>query len=239
MAAPVAGVLVAVLPRIGWGVLVLGTGIGLAAQGHSGATLVFAVAALLPVLLLPLHPARWPLGAFAPALGAIGLAGAWPAIAGRAPGPWQRAALGASGWIMVVAADVLGGSALYVHLPHTVAARPVWMPSLSQTFEHLIVPLTSAGILAPALVWAVAAALLPWTTVMRPLGVQVVLVTVWASATASATTVLLHAGHAGTVIAPGAAVLGAIAAGVVALAPSIIAFVRTSRRAGNSPIGLA
>jgi hypothetical protein len=140
---------------------------------------------------------------------------------------------------MLVAADALGGSALYVHLPHTIAARSVWMPSLPQTFRHLIVPVTSAGILAPALVWALAATLLPWTTVMRPLGVQVVLVTVWTSATASATTVLLRAGHAGTVISPGAAVLGAIAAGVVALAPSVIAAVRVSRGAGNTPIGLA
>jgi serine/threonine protein kinase len=239
IAAAIGAVIVAALPRIGWGALVLASGIGLAAQGHPGATLVFAIAALLPVFLVPLRPASWPLGAFAPALGAIGLAGAWPAIAGRAPGPWQRAALGASGWIMLVAADSLGGSALYLHLGHTVGARAAWMPSLSQTLHHLIFPLASAGILAPALVWALAACLLPWTTAMRPLGVQLVLVTVWTSATASATTVLLHAGHTATLLTPGAAVLGAIAAGVVALAPSIVGAIRASRGAGNTPIGLA
>ena len=181
-------VAVAALPRIGWVALLLAAGVGLATDGHAGATLVFAIAALLPVLLMPLHPARWPLGAFAPALGAIGLAGAWPAIAGRAPGPWQRAALGATGWIMLVAADALGTSALYVNLGHTIAARSVWMPSLSETLQPRDrAPVASAGVLAPAVVWALAAVLLPWTTVMRPLAIQLVLVTVWTAATASAT----------------------------------------------------
>jgi hypothetical protein len=239
VAAAIGGVAVAALPRIGWVTLLLAAGSGLATDGHPGATLVFAIAALLPVLLMPLHPARWPLGAFAPALGAIGLAGAWPAIAGRAPGPWQRAALGATGWIMLVAANALGASALYVNLGHTIAARSVWEPSLSETFSHLLSPIASAGVLGPAVVWAFAAVLLPWTTAMRPLAVQLVLVTVWTAVIASATTIFLHAGHAGTLLTPGAAVLGAIAAGVVALAPSVAAAVRASRGAGNTPIGLA
>jgi hypothetical protein len=113
------------------------------------------------------------------------------------------------------------------------------MPSLSQTFHHVITPLAGAGILAPALVWAVAAAVLPWTTVMRPLPVQVVLVTIWTAATASATTVLLHAGHAGTLLTPGAVVLGAVAAGLVALAPALAGTIRGSRRADNTPMRLA
>ncbi|HEY1590354.1 MAG TPA: serine/threonine-protein kinase [Solirubrobacteraceae bacterium] len=239
VAAAIGAVAVAALPRIGWVALLIAAGVGLAADGHAGATLVFAIAALLPVLLMPLHPARWPLGAFAPALGAIGLAGAWPAIAGRAPGPWQRAALGATGWIMLVVANVLGTSALYMNLGHTIAARPVWEPSLSETFSHVISPVATAGVLAPAVVWALAAVLLPWTTFMRPLAVQLVLVTVWTAATASATTIFLHAGHARTLLTPGAAVLGAIAAGVVALAPSVAEAFRASRTAGNTPIGLA
>jgi len=239
VAALIGGVAVVTLPRIGWAALILAAGVGLAAQGDPGATLVFVVAALLPTLLLPLHPARWPLGAFAPVLGVIGLAGAWPALAGRAHGPWQRAALGASGWLMLVAAEVLGASDLYVRLPHTIAARSVWMPSLPETLHHVVAPLASAGILAPALVWAVAAAVLPWTTVMRPLPVQLVLVTTWTAATASATTVLLHAGHAGTLLSPGTAVGGAVAAGVVALAPALAGAVRRSRQAGNTPMRLA
>ena len=61
----------------------------------------------------------------------------------------------------------------------------------------------------------------------------------WTAATASATTALLHAGRGGALVEPGAAVLGAVAAGLVALAPSLAGRIRRWRRAGNTPIGLA
>ena len=238
-AALLAGVAVAALPRVGWAAVIVAASAGLAAQGRTGASVVLVAAGLIPALLLPLRPARWPLGALAPTLGAVGLAGAWPAVAGRAGGAWQRAALGASGWILLVAAETLVSTDLYVRLPHAIAARSAWMPSAYDTLHHVIGPLVSAGVLAPALVWGVAAAVLPCTTVMGPLRVQIVLVTMWTAATASATTALLHAGRGGALVEPGAAVLGAVAAGLVALAPSLAGRIRRWRRAGNTPIGLA
>ena len=183
--------------------------------------LVGVIVGLLAALLLPPHPARWPLGALAPALGAIGLAGARPALAGRAGGAWQRAALGASGWMMLVAAEALAATNLYVRLPSAVGALSTWVPSLSGAVDRALAPLASTGVSVPALVWALAAATLPWFTLFRSLPVKLVLVTIWAAATASAVTTVLHAVHAEAVVRPEAAVLGAVAAGVVALAPSI------------------
>jgi eukaryotic-like serine/threonine-protein kinase len=221
LAAVVAAVAVATLPRIGWLGLVAAAGAALAMQGRAGATLLVVIAGLLGPLLLPLRPARWPLGALAPALGAIGLAGAWPALAGRAGGVWQRAALGASGWMMLVAAETLAATNVYVRLPRAVGATSTWMSSLSGGADHALAPLVSTGVLVPALVWALAAATLPWFTLFRSLPLKLVLVTVWAAATASAVTTALHQTHAGAVVSTEAAVLGAIAAGVAALAPSI------------------
>jgi hypothetical protein len=239
VAALLGGVAVAALPRIGWVALIAAAAGGLAAQGRGGASLVVVLAGLIPALLLPLRPTRWPLGVFAPMLGALGLAGAWPALAGRARGAWQRAALGASGWMLLAAAETLAATDLYTRLPHTVPPQSVWAPSPYETLHHVFGPLLSAGILAPAAVWALAAAVLPRMTSTRSLPVQVILVTTWTATTASATTVLLKAGHGGALVNPGDALLGALAAAVVALAPALEASIRGSQRADNTPTGLA
>ncbi|HEY2161801.1 MAG TPA: serine/threonine-protein kinase [Solirubrobacteraceae bacterium] len=237
--AAVAGAVVALLPRIGWIALVATAVAALAADSRPGAAVLVAIGGLITPLLLPLRPARWPLPAVAPALGAIGLAGAWPALAGRAGSAWQRAALGGAGWILLVIVEALGATNLYAHLPHAVPARSAWMPSVSGAVDHVLGPLLSSGLLAPALVWAFAAVVLPWATAIRSLPVTIVLVTAWAAATASATTTVLHAAHAGVTVRGDAAVLGAVAAAVVALAPPIAASFPASRRPDNTPAGLA
>jgi hypothetical protein len=234
IAAVLAAIAVAALPGIGWVTLIAAAGAGLAAQGRPGGALVVVLAGLIPVLALPRRPARWPLGWLAPALGTIGLAGAWPALAARAGSAWQRAALGAVGWILLVAAETLGGGALYFRLPHAVAARSAWMPSLDHSLHHVLAPLASTGVLAPALVWALAAVLLPWITLARSLPVQLVLVTTWTAATTSATTTVLHAAHAGAAVKPEAAIVGAVAAGLVALAPALARAASSWRGAGNT-----
>jgi hypothetical protein len=242
VAAVIAGLAVTALPRIGWVALTAAAGGTLAAQGRPGAMVVVVIAGLIPPLLLR-RAGTWPLGAIAPALGAIGLAGAWPAVAGRASSAWQRAALGATGWALLVAAQTLGHVNLYVRLP-PVPAPSVWMASLHQTTDHVLTPLATAGVLAPAVVWAFAAVVLPWVTIVRSLPVKVVLVTTWAAATASATTTVLHAFHAGALVKADVAVLGALAAAVVALAPPIAATLGRRQRAhrqrsDNSAAGLA
>ena len=62
-----------------------------------GAALLVAALALAPPLLLRADGRAWSLPAAAPLLGLVGLAGAYPALAGRAPRWSARAALGALG----------------------------------------------------------------------------------------------------------------------------------------------
>jgi hypothetical protein len=239
LAALAGGVAVAALPRIGWVVLLACAGGALAAQGRPGGALLALGAGLIPVVLLPRRPASWPLAAVAPALGAIGLAGAWPALAARATTAWRRAALGATGWIALVAAEALAHTTLYLRLPHSIPVPSVWMPSLSAMTDHVLGPLVSSGAFAPALVWALAAVVLPWLVVVRPLPVTIVLVTIWTAVTASATTTVLHAAHSGALVPADLAILGAVAAAVVALGPGLAGTIRTARRSGNTPGGLA
>ena len=239
VAALIAGLAVAALPRLGWLAVTLAAAGMLTAQGRAGAALLVGVAALVPLVLMLRRPARWPLAAAAPALGFLSLAGAWPALAGRANGPWQRAALGATGWIWLAAAGALGGHGLYAGLVPGAPARSIWMPSLYATANHVLGPLLSSGMLAPALVWALAAVALPWTTASRSLPLQIVLVSFWTAALASATGAALRVGHAGITLRPGAAVLGAVCAAVVALLPALLRRGRLESRSGATLAGLA
>jgi hypothetical protein len=221
-AALVAGLAFAALPRVAWLVLALAAAGSLASQDRIGAALFVLLAALVPVALLFRAPARWPLAAIAPALGAVGLAGAWPALAARAGSAWQRAALGAGGWIWLLCAGVLGGHGLYTRLPAATPPASVWMPSLYETANHVLVPVLGSALLAPAVVWGAAAVVLPWITRIRSLALELVLVTIWAATLASATTAVLELARAGVSVKPHAAVFGAIAAGVAALLPSAL-----------------
>jgi eukaryotic-like serine/threonine-protein kinase len=234
-----AGLAVAALPRIGWLALTLASAGTLTAQNRPGGALLVAFAALVPMVLMFRCPASWPLAALAPSLGVLGLAGAWPALAARAHGAWQRAVLGATGWIWVAVAGALGGHGLYARLVPGTPAPSVWMPSLYLTASHVLGPLLSSGLLAPALVWALAAVALPWIVASRSLPVQIVLVTVWSAALASGTAVTLRIGHAALTVAPGAAVLGAVCAAIVALLPSLVRRWRPEPRSADTMAGLA
>ena len=99
---------VAVLPRVGWLLAAVVT-VGVIAAERPGAALLVA-AALAPVpVLLRFRGTAWSLPALAPLLGLAGLAGAYPALAGRARGPITRAGLGALGaWWALLAAPLAG-----------------------------------------------------------------------------------------------------------------------------------
>ena len=234
-----AGLAVAALPRIGWLATSLAAAGTLSAQNRIGAALLVLLATPVPVILLFHRPAKWPLAATAPALGAFGVAGAWPALAARAHTTWQRAALGATGWTWVAVAGILGGHGLYTRLVPGTPGRSTWMPSLSVTINHVLGPLLSSGLLAPAAIWAIAAIVLPWITAVRSLAVQVVLVTVWAAMLASATETALRAGGGAPAHSPGAAVAGAVGAALVALAPGMSRRWRPRRVAADTATGLA
>jgi hypothetical protein len=225
---------VLLLPRLGWAALGIALAVLAVSEHLPGAAGVIAIAFLLPPVLSPAAPKTWPLSAGGPGLGLIGLAGAWPAVAGRAGTPWRRATLGAIGWVWLLLASAIAGKALYLPLVPGTPPPHVWTSSLSVTVDHLLRPEISAGVLAPALVWAAAAAVVPWLVRGSSLLLDVVRVVIWAAVVVSATGAAIAAVHGSGVGAAGTALLGAVACAAVALAPSLLGTWRAAPRADGS-----
>ena len=194
VAALICAALTLLLPRIGWLALTLAAAALTAAQGHGGLAVVIVPAALSAVVLIPWRPTSWPLPAGAAALGLIGLAGAWPAVAGWASSVWRRAALGAAGWIWLALVSALAGRGLYLKwLP----AHPAtgWESSVGAAAHQVLTPVVSSGVLAPAAVWALAAAVLPWLVRGRSLALDLIMAVIWSATVVSASTAVLSAVH--------------------------------------------
>jgi hypothetical protein len=239
IAPPAAGLLAAgavlLLPRLGWGALTVSLAALAASQHLPGLAAVIATAFLLPLLISPAASTTWPLSAGAPALGLIGLAGAWPALAARASTPWRRATLGAIGWVWLLLASAVVGKALYLPLAPGVAPPQAFMSSLPTTVNHVLRPEISAAVLAPALVWALGAVTLPWLVRGGSLVLDVVRVVVWAGLLVAATGAAIAAGHGSDAVgAAPTALVGAAACVAVALAPSLLDMWRLSLR-GSGP----
>jgi hypothetical protein len=216
----IAALAVALAPRLGWLALVAGAAAIATSHGRAGLGTVLAIAGLAPAVLLPRSGSQWPLPAICPWLGAIALAGAWPAIAGRAGSAWRRAVLAALGWLWLLIAGPATGRDLYVktgHLPTN------WESSPAAAVHHVLAPLLISGALAAGAVWALAAVVLPWIRHRRAAFVlNLLTVLVWAAAGAASTAIVLAAvggGHGS--IMPGEGVLGTIGAALGALAPAI------------------
>jgi hypothetical protein len=193
-------VVVALLPRAGWLLAAAGCVAALAGPWPDAAALV-AAAAAVPPLLLRRRGLTWSLPAAAPALGLAGVAGAYPAVAGRAGGMWTRAALGAAGLWWLLLAEPLLDRELAVATPPG---------SAGDVLEALV----ESGALLLAPLWAVAAIVLPWLVPGRAPALDVVGAAVWAAALASGTAAV--AGWAGLAEPRGLAA-GAVAAGALAL----------------------
>ena len=71
----------------------------------------------LPPILLRTTPLAWSAPALAPALGLIGLAGAFPGLAGTARSAWTRVGLAVTGLLWLLLAEALLGN----QVPETVA----------------------------------------------------------------------------------------------------------------------
>jgi serine/threonine protein kinase len=231
-AALLAAALVLALPRIGWLSVTAALAGAALTQGRPGAALVLTIAALVPAALLPRRGTAWALAAAAPALGLVGLAGAWPALAGRAWGnAWRRAVLALTGWVWLALAGPLASSDLYARRPAGAPAPDVWTASLAVSTHDLLGPLLRSGILTGGLVWAAGAVVLPWLVRSRSLAVNAVLACIWSAVLLSATEVAIAAAHgSGRLDAPRTAILGAIAAVIVALSPSLLAAARAAHR---------
>jgi eukaryotic-like serine/threonine-protein kinase len=187
-AAGAAALLTAFLPRVGWALAALGTCAWLASPeaGREGTALVLA-AALAPIpLLLPRAGPLWSLPALAPLLGTVALAPAFVGIASLAPGPWRRAGLAAAGLGWVAVAEVLTGDALLFGIPDGTLPRAEWQDSAGGAAADALYPLISSPALAPAVVWAAMAPLLPLVVRGRFLGLDLLAAAAWAAALVAA-----------------------------------------------------
>jgi hypothetical protein len=115
----------------------------------------------------------------------------------------------------------------------------VWGPSADETIHHVLAPLASSGALAGAPVWALAAAVLPYLVRRRSLALDAVRVAGWSAFVVSATELAVRtAGHSSSLSAPRTAVIGAVAAAVVGLSPSLAAAWRRSPRSNEPQAGI-
>ena len=204
---------VLLLPRLGWLAMIAALLAWLAATAPGFALLVALAAGPVP-LLLARRGTAWSLPAAAPLLGAVGLAGAWPAIAGQARTWPARAALGALGGLWLVLAEALTSERLLFGQPRDVLAPGAWDSSAIDAVRDALIPIQAGGTLAIAALWALAAALLPVLVRGRSAALDLVATAGWAAALAAATGAL---GEALMLDAPRGLVAGALAAGAVAV----------------------
>jgi serine/threonine protein kinase len=217
------------LPRKLWLACALAVVVWQAASGHPGVALLL-LAALAPLAALPRRAGPgWLACALAPLLGVIGLAGAFPALAGQATRWRARAGLGALGyWWLLLAEPLLSGvsrARLWLGAPAGTPPHAVWEGSLTSAAAHVIAPLLTLAVLLGAALWAGGALLLPWIVRGRHAALDVVAATTW-SAGLAATVPLLAASRLGGLSAPVAyahaaprgLALGAVLGGMLAVA---------------------
>jgi len=208
LAAAAAAVAVAALPRVGWLVGAAALAFALAPD-RPGTALVLLAAAAVAAALVRGSGHAWSLPAAAPLLGLATLAGAFPALAGRAGRWWQRAGLGAAGlWWLLLAEPVLGATLLSGSEPPR-----GWQADAGAAIDDVLWPPLASGLVLLAAVWALAALLLPWLVRGRYAGVDFVAASAWAAGLGAGTAALAEWAGAAP---PRGAVVGAIAAGLLA-----------------------
>jgi eukaryotic-like serine/threonine-protein kinase len=223
------GVVVFLLPRLGWMAAAVGA-VGVAAAQSDGAGIGVAIlmaAALLPVpFLLWRAPAWWSVPVVAPLLGLVSLAGAFPAIAGQATTGWRRAVVGALGAWWLLLAEPLASRTLLLGRAPGVRAHDAWAGSAAGVLDHVLRPLVVSGAVAVIPLWAVAALVLPYLVRGRSLASAALGAAVWAVALAGGTALIANAvhTHAGTSTT---ALVGAALAAPLAL---VVAAARTRAR---------
>jgi serine/threonine protein kinase len=191
----------------------------LLATDRPGAALLL-LAAAAPLVLLPRRSGLgWLTAALAPALGAVGLAGAFPSLAGQRARPVERAALAALGYWWLILAEPLLEERLWLGVHAGTPARAVWEGSLSSAATHVVGPSLGLGVLYGAAVWALAAVLLPWVVRGRSAVLDVVAASAWSLALLLACAPH-YAGYTVFVVSatPRGAVIGSILGGALAVA---------------------
>jgi hypothetical protein len=185
LAAPLAGALALVRPRFAFAAAtaVVASWFGFGA-GEPGAALVATVLAA-PLLALSRENERaLALPAAAPLLGLIGLAPAYPALAGLASDLRSRLLLGGVGFTWLAAWEIGSGRTLLLG-PETAAPRG-WSESVKTSAADLVIPLFDPSLLALAALWALAAAALPLLVRGRGAVPDLVGALIWAAGLISA-----------------------------------------------------
>ncbi len=212
-----------VLPRKLWLALLLAFVFWEAFSGLAGVSLL-VLAALLPALFVRGEDgsARLPIGrlycALSPLLGVIGLAGAFPAIAGQPRAAVERAARGAIGYWWLILASPLLARVLWLAPASSYPARGAWEGSLTLTATRIIAPSLTLAVALGALLWGAAAVVLPWIVRGRRASLDLLAAACWAAALALAERALDSGLSSGAHPEPRGALLGAVLAGALAIA---------------------
>jgi hypothetical protein len=182
-AAGAAALAVALLPRIAWLMVAAGLCGWLISPeaDRQGTALILAAAAAPMPLLLPRAGLLWSVPVLAPLLGAVAIGPAFVGIAALAPTPWRRAGLGAAGFLWLALGELLTGKDLLFGVPDGALPRVEWEGSISAAGSDALGPLLSGPALAPAVVWAAFAMLLPLVVRGRWLAVDLAGAGVWAA----------------------------------------------------------
>jgi hypothetical protein len=222
--APLAGLIAIARPRAALAVAVLATSAWLAiGADEPGAALVVALLSA-PLLAIPAGTgAGVALPGLAPALGALGLAPAYPALAGLTAGAASRALLGACGALWLSAWEIGADRTLLAGTGAPAAAG--WQESVSTAMADVIAPLFAPEVLAVAGLWALAAVLLPMLVRGRVPVMDLIGALIWAAGLISAHRVIAGPDGeptgllAATALAAAAAVIAARRLRAVAVIP--------------------
>jgi eukaryotic-like serine/threonine-protein kinase len=220
-AAGAAALAVALLPRIAWLMVAAGLCGWLVSPeaDRQGTALVLAAAAAPIPLLLPRAGLLWSAPILAPLLGTVALAPVFVGIAALAPTPWRRAGLAGAGFLWLAIGELLTGKSLLFGVPDGALPRADWEGSISAAAGDALGPLLSGPSLAPAVVWAAFAMLLPLVVRGRWLAVDLAGAGLWAAGL-----LIAHAALGDMLAATTAldqargALAGAIGAGLVGVA---------------------
>ena len=225
-AAGVAALAVALLPRIGWILAMVGVCAWFVSPeaDRQGTALVLAAAAAPVPFLLPRAGLLWSVPVLAPLLGTVALAPAFVGVAALAPTAWRRAGLAAAGFLWLALGEAVSGRALLFGSPDGTTPRPDWEGSISAAISDVLQPLVTTPALAPMVVWAAFAVLLPLVVRGRWLALDLIGAGLWVAGLATAQLALGNALAADVALdAPRGAISGAIVAAVVVVSVSRVA----------------
>ncbi len=202
-------------------------------QGMPGGALLALIVLALTVAAMPRQGGSWTLPCGAVLLGSVSLAGAWPALCGRSGKRlWQRAALGAAGFVWCSAAAAFTGTTLYAPVRPAYPPAAAWEGSLEITLHDVVLVMLHADVPAGAAVWALAAALAPLIVRGRSRVLDGAVAVLWAAATLLGVEQTMALGSGGAPAgAPRGALAGLVLGAAVVVAPWLLRYGQLRRRA--------